>query len=185
MKTAVIYFSVLAGGAAAGAVSMGSYTALMVGEVTPAAATVADTVGAESETREAADAPQDSPVVADEVSGGSTAVPAIGDPAGLEPAALDAASSSVATVAVEQGEAPAAAASADSLARVAASYQRLAQIFAAMAPDEAAAVLTQLDDSQLEGILRAMQGRNAAPILAAMEPVRVAAVSRRLLEGRP
>ena len=68
-------------------------------------------------------------------------------------------------------------------ARTLGNYQRLARIFAAMKPDEAAPVLSQLDDAQLEGILMAMQGRNAAPILAAMDPARVASISRRVLGG--
>lgn len=71
----------------------------------------------------------------------------------------------------------------DSLARAQANFQRLARIFAAMKPDEAAPVLSQLDDAQLEGILLAMQGRNAAPILAAMAPERAASISRRVLRG--
>jgi flagellar motility protein MotE (MotC chaperone) len=60
-------------------------------------------------------------------------------------------------------------------------YQKLAQIFSVMDAGQAAAVLVQLEDSQIEGILRVMQGRAVAPILEEMDPERVASISRQVL----
>lgn len=64
------------------------------------------------------------------------------------------------------------------------SHQRLARIFAAMRPEEAAAVLGQLADDQARGVLLAMQPRNAAPILAELDPARAATLSRLVLGVR-
>ena len=61
------------------------------------------------------------------------------------------------------------------------SHQRLARIFAAMRPAEAAAVLGQLDDEQARGVLVAMPARSAAPILAELDPGRAASLSRLVL----
>jgi len=63
-------------------------------------------------------------------------------------------------------------------------HERLGRIFAAMRPAEAAAVLGQLDDVEISGILMTMPARNAAPILAGLDPVRAASLSRRVLGGR-
>lgn len=60
-------------------------------------------------------------------------------------------------------------------------YQKLAQIFMAMDPGQAALAMEQLQDDEIEGILLAMSGRNAAPILEEMDPLRVAEISRQLL----
>lgn len=60
-------------------------------------------------------------------------------------------------------------------------YQKLAQIFSVMDAGQAAAVLVQLEDSEIEGILRVMQGRAVAPILEEMDPERVASISRQVL----
>lgn len=65
-------------------------------------------------------------------------------------------------------------------------HQRLARIFAAMRPAEAASVLGQLDDGDARGVLMAMPARNAAPILAELEPDRAASLSRLVLrDGSP
>ena len=175
--------AIVAGGAI-GAVGTGAYVVVAGG-------------GFPTET--AADALADSTHVADSVvetvagestrgddsttSGGSSQ-PAGGDPettaGGGEPATTPA------PAPVPAGGAtpiPLAPINADSVAQAAANYQRLARIFAAMKPDEAAPVLAKLDDAQLEGILLAMQGRNAAPILAEMDPERAASLSRRVLRG--
>jgi len=61
------------------------------------------------------------------------------------------------------------------------SYQKMAQIFSVMDAGQAAAVLIQLDDAEIEGILRVMQGRAVAPILEEMDPARVASISRQVL----
>ena len=58
------------------------------------------------------------------------------------------------------------------------SYQKMAQIFSVMDAGQAAAVL---DDAEIEGILRVMQGRAVAPILEEMDPARVASISRQVL----
>ncbi len=188
MKAALVYFSVLVGGTAAGALAMGSYSALVVGVVAPDPAAALDSIGSGEEVGLGEGSPStdgdpnsSSPI---DLGGATADSGAVAIDGGFQ--APDSAEALAATPAVTTGvEAMAPPPPAvDSLA-LAANYQRLAQIFAAMDPDEAAAVLTQLDDAQLEGILMAMQGRNAAPILAEMEPMRVASVSRRVLEGRP
>lgn len=188
MKTALVYFSVLAAGTAAGALGMGSYTALVVGVVAPDVALAPDSTGAGGEVGVEAEAPSTDPdplaippIDSSGTSADSGAVAIAADFGAPEAAESEAPSPTVAT---GEGAIAPRPPSVDSLA-LASNYQRLAQIFAAMSPEEAAAVLTQLDDSQLEGILMAMQSRNAAPILAEMEPLRVASVSRRVLEGRP
>lgn len=63
-------------------------------------------------------------------------------------------------------------------------HERLARIFAAMKPGEAASVLGQLGDTEIQGILMAMPARNAAPILAELDPARAASLSRLVLGGR-
>jgi len=180
VKPALMYLGVLAGGGAVGAVGMGAYNAVVVG--VPAEEVVVEGEAPTEEESHEAELP----------------------PEGIEPGAVEdssevetppadlAAGGDVASVPSAQGAtedsegaevlAPQLA-DADSLAQMTRNYQRLSQIFAAMQPEDAAAVLEQLDDAQLEGILLAMQGRNAAPILAEMEPVRAAALSRRVLEG--
>jgi len=65
-------------------------------------------------------------------------------------------------------------------------HERLGRIFAAMKAEEAASVLGQLDDKEIQGILMTMPARNAAPILARLDPARAASLSRRVLgEGGP
>ena len=59
--------------------------------------------------------------------------------------------------------------------------RRLAKIFAVMDAGEAASVLRQLSDEEIEAVLRRMSERNAAPILEAFPPERAAALSRVLL----
>ena len=204
MKAVAIYALVLGGGAAAGAVGMGSWSVFVEGvgvaEVTEAAEPGAAGVEAEATppgadpsrvggnpaeggvpSEPAGATPGERP---DEVRMASEPTSAAGPSAGDEPPAevpLDSESSLSPAPVRAVAAAPAPAPDPDSLARVTLNYQRLARIFAAMRPDEAAPVLAQLDDSQLEGILMAMQGRNAAPILAEMDPDRAAAVSRRVL----
>jgi hypothetical protein len=186
MKPALLYLGVLAGGATAGAVGMSAYNAVVVG--VPAEEALAELGGEEVGGEEAApggaelgaaeaEAEPEAPTDGAAATGEATATTADDvDSAGSEAVPIP-------TRATESPQPEPAVANADSLARVALNYQRLASIFSAMQPEDAAAVLEQLDDSQLEGILLAMQGRNAAPILAEMEPVRAASLSRRVLEG--
>ena len=58
---------------------------------------------------------------------------------------------------------------------------RLSKIFSEMKPTEAADVLSYLSDSEIERILLGIRERDAAAILAQLEPERAAAVSRRVL----
>lgn len=59
--------------------------------------------------------------------------------------------------------------------------RRLARIFGAMKPDQAAAVLQELDDADVREILFGMTERNAGAILSHMPPARAAALSRSAL----
>lgn len=63
---------------------------------------------------------------------------------------------------------------------------RLSKIFSEMKPGEAADVLSYLSDAEIERVLLGIRERDAAAILAQLEPERAAAVSRRVLRnGRP
>jgi hypothetical protein len=191
VKGAALYAIAIVGGGAIGAVGAGAYSAFSADPVAIEAVPAEDTAAVALEREVAAPArpPIEPPVDRETPSGGASEVDASGD--------MDAAADSIA-----EEEAPAAVRTRptqpapgttqvpfapgpdpDSLARAAANYQRLARIFAAMKPAEAAPVLSHLDDAQLEGILLAMQGRNAAPILAEMDPERAASISRRVLRG--
>ncbi|MGI9625277.1 MAG: magnesium transporter MgtE N-terminal domain-containing protein [Longimicrobiales bacterium] len=59
--------------------------------------------------------------------------------------------------------------------------ERLSKIFSEMKPAEAADVLTHLSDGEIERILLGIRERDAAAILAQLDPERAAAVSRRVL----
>jgi len=61
---------------------------------------------------------------------------------------------------------------------------RLAQIFATMEPEEAAAVLQHLDDPSVQVILFHMSDRIAGQILASLEPERAARLSRAVFGSR-
>lgn len=58
---------------------------------------------------------------------------------------------------------------------------RLSKIFSEMKPGEAADVLSYLSDGEIERVLLGIRERDAAAILAQLEPERAAAVSRRVL----
>jgi len=66
-----------------------------------------------------------------------------------------------------------------------ADYGRVAKILVNMKPAEAAAILEQLGDPQIEGVLRAVGPRQAATLLAALPTERAAQLSKRLLVPTP
>lgn len=66
-----------------------------------------------------------------------------------------------------------------------ADYGRVAKILVNMKPAEAAAILEQLGDPQIEGVLRAVGPRQAATLLAALPTTRAAQLSKRLLVPTP
>jgi len=184
MKPAIVYLGVLAGGGAAGAVGMGAYNALVVG--VPAEEVVASAEAtAEEHEPETPDATESGSGPEADGAAGVVTTPEVATTTTDGGGASVASAESGVAEATETSPSRMAIPDADSLAQVTLKFQRLANIFAAMQPEDAAAVLEQLDDAQLEGILLAMQGRNAAPILSEMEPVRAAALSRRVLEGGP
>lgn len=61
--------------------------------------------------------------------------------------------------------------------------ERIGKIFAAMPAKEAAKVLVQLDDADVQAILGAVSAKHAAAILQNLPPVRAAAISRAELRG--
>ena len=81
--------------------------------------------------------------------------------------------------AAELAEAERQAREAEALAQQ--TLDRLSKIFSEMKPTEAADVLSYLSDSEIERILLGIRERDAAAILAQLEPERAAAVSRRVL----
>lgn len=66
-------------------------------------------------------------------------------------------------------------------AALAAAYKQVARVLAAMKPPQAAKVLSQLSDDEVEGILRAVGPRQAADFLANLSVERAGVLSRRLL----
>lgn len=66
-------------------------------------------------------------------------------------------------------------------AALAAAYKQVARVLAAMKPPQAARVLSQLSDDEVEGILRAVGPRQAADFLANLSVERAGVLSRRLL----
>ncbi len=60
--------------------------------------------------------------------------------------------------------------------------ERLGKIFMAMKPRDAAAVLTYLNDAEVEAILFQLREKNAAEILGSFPPDRAAVLSRSVLE---
>ena len=80
-------------------------------------------------------------------------------------------------------EGMAAAPAADSVAIQGA--MQLARMFSSMKPVDAAAVLQELTDNEVDAILRHMQGRLAGQILGEFEPARAALLSRTVLGGVP
>lgn len=62
--------------------------------------------------------------------------------------------------------------------------RRLARIFSAMKPQEAAAVLERMEDDEVRAVLVQLGDRPAAQILGSFEPDRAARLSRGVLEGR-
>ena len=62
--------------------------------------------------------------------------------------------------------------------------KKLAQVYAAMKPEEAAAVLNNMEVKTVSDILQKMEEDQAGKILAAMEAKRAAAVSQELLQYR-
>lgn len=67
----------------------------------------------------------------------------------------------------------------------AAAYKSVARIFASMKPTDAAQVLALLNDTEVEGILRAVAPKQAADFLSNLPKERAAALSRRLLVPKP
>src|SRR5204863_9789377 len=65
--------------------------------------------------------------------------------------------------------------------RPAESYKTVAKILSGMKPDDAAQILAQLSDPQVEGILRAAGVRGAAIFMGKLPAARAAAMSRRLM----
>jgi hypothetical protein len=63
----------------------------------------------------------------------------------------------------------------------AAAYKQVARVLSAMKPPQAAQVLSQLSDDEVEGILRAVGPRQAADFLANLSVERAGVLSRRLL----
>lgn len=63
----------------------------------------------------------------------------------------------------------------------AAAYKQVARVLAAMKPPQAAKVLSQLSDEEVEGILRAVGPRQAADFLTNLSTERAGVLSRRLL----
>jgi hypothetical protein len=83
-----------------------------------------------------------------------------------------------------KGAAPASLANAAaSLPPSSISPEKIAKIFAAMPAREAAKVLEQLDDSDVQSILGALSGKQAAAILQTFPPNRAAAISKAALRG--
>lgn len=80
-------------------------------------------------------------------------------------------------------ETMAASAAADSAAIQGA--MQLARMFSSMKPVDAAAVLQELTDPEVDAILRHMQARLAGQILGEFEPARAALLSRTVLGGVP
>lgn len=61
--------------------------------------------------------------------------------------------------------------------------ERIVQLYEGMAPAEAAARIAALDDGSAAAILTRMKGRKASAVLAAMEPKRVAVLTRKMAGG--
>jgi len=64
---------------------------------------------------------------------------------------------------------------------VAAAFKQVARVLAAMKPPQAARVLSQLSDDEVEGILRSVGPRQAADFLTNLPVERAGVLSRRLL----
>jgi len=62
--------------------------------------------------------------------------------------------------------------------------RKLAKIFGAMKPADAAAVLAEMSDAEVRAVLMQMSDRQAAPILGAFPAARAAALSREVLQIR-
>jgi hypothetical protein len=60
---------------------------------------------------------------------------------------------------------------------------KIGKIFAAMPARDAAKVLEQLDDSDVQSILGSLSGKQAAAILQSFPPIRAAAISKAALRG--
>lgn len=146
-------------------------------EVDTAEAAPPDSGTSEDESHEA-DASQadsargDGPVEPDSEGGGEpggldvSADPGSSEAAGTETAALQPSRSA-----------------ADSAAAREEGARKLSKIFGAMKAADAAAVLSELTDGEIEVILRYMSERLAAPILEAFDPARAAALSRIVLRS--
>ncbi len=66
-----------------------------------------------------------------------------------------------------------------------ADFARVGKILVNMKPAEAAAILSHLSDTQVEGVLRSLGPRQAATMLASMPAERAAQLSKRLLVAPP
>ena len=103
----------------------------------------------------------------------STAAPTVTPPktAGKEPATTQ-----------KPAAAPTTPAPADTV--VEASERRLAKVFTAMEPKQAAKVLQHMDDADVQVILGYVGPRQAASIMAELPPERVAALSKRSMQAK-
>jgi flagellar motility protein MotE (MotC chaperone) len=66
-----------------------------------------------------------------------------------------------------------------------AGIRKLAKIYEAMTPQQAAAILSRMDDQSIIDILWKMKQREAAKVLASFDPVRASRLSERLGGGKP
>ena len=61
--------------------------------------------------------------------------------------------------------------------------ERLARIFAAMRPDQAARVLEQMTDAEIRLLLSHLRERQAAAIMSSISPERAAVISSAVIRG--
>lgn len=64
-----------------------------------------------------------------------------------------------------------------------AAFRQLAKIFTSMKPSDAVRIMDHLSDADVEGVLRHLQPRASAQLMAALPPERAAALGKRLLKG--
>lgn len=89
--------------------------------------------------------------------------------------------------AMDSTDAPARSASEAAAAEPAldpAGAKKLAKIFGAMKPADAASVLAEMTDEEITAVLLQMNDRLAAPIVGALPPARAAALSQNVLRDR-
>jgi hypothetical protein len=62
--------------------------------------------------------------------------------------------------------------------------ERLAKLFGSMRPNEAARVLENMDDHEVQVLIGQMNDRQATAILSSLPPARAAAISRGIIRGQ-